>query len=126
MRFVLDSSALLAFIWSEPGSEVVAGIISHTAISAVNLAEVCTKLADRGMDGQKVKEVLSALAIRTVAFDERQAFMSGELRTATRQYGLSIGDRACLALALSEKATTLTADRVWGELELGIKVQLIR
>lgn len=126
MTIVLDSSALLALLWSEPGSEVVATVMEEAIISAVNMAEVCSKLADRGIVGVEIHALLSELAVRVVVFDESQAFRTGELRPATRAFGLSIGDRACLALAVSEKLSVITADKAWGNLNLGISITLIR
>ncbi len=126
MTIVLDSSALLALLWSEPGSEVVAKVMDEAIISAVNMAEVCSKLADRGIVGVEIHALLSELAVRVVVFDESQAFRTGELRPATRAFGLSIGDRACLALAVSEKLSVITADKAWGNLNLGISITLIR
>ena len=126
MTTVVDSSALLALLWSEPGSEAVATVMADAIISAVNMAEVCSKLADRGIVGVEVRALLSELAIRVVAFDESQAFKTGDLRLATRAFGLSIGDRACLALAVSEKLGVITADKAWDSLNLGMSITLIR
>ncbi|MGQ0485798.1 MAG: type II toxin-antitoxin system VapC family toxin [Hyphomicrobiales bacterium] len=126
MTAVLDSSALLALLWSEPGSEEVGGLLDQASVSAVNLAEVCSKLVDRGVTGAGIRHLLSALPVRVVAFDEKQALQSGELRAATRQLGLSLGDRACLGLAMAEKTTAVTADRAWTGLELGIAIRSIR
>ena len=126
MTAVLDSSALLALLWSEPGSEAVAAVMNEAKISAVNMAEVCSKLADRGIAGVEIRALLSELAIQVVAFDEDQAFTTGDLRLATRAFGLSIGDRACLALAALEKLNAITADKAWGNLDIGISITLIR
>lgn len=126
MTVVLDSSALLALLWSEPGSDAVAAVMDNAAISAVNMAEVYSKLIDRGIVGDEIRALLSELAIRVVTFDEAQAFKAGDLRLATRALGLSIGDRACLALAASENLSALTADKAWGNLDLGISITLIR
>lgn len=126
MTVVLDASALLALLWSEPGSEVVADVLPGALLSAVNLAEVCSKLVDRGVDGQAVRDLLLDLPIRIAGFDERQALIAGEFRRATRSLGLSIGDRACLALAHVENATAMTADRSWSGLGALAAVRLIR
>lgn len=126
MAAVLDSSALLALLWAEPGSEAVSAAMDGAIMSAVNWAEVCTKLADRGIVHAEVRTLLSGLAIRVVAFDEGQAFKAGELRLATRALGLSIGDRACLALAATENLSAITADRAWRDLDLGFPITSIR
>ena len=126
MTTVLDSSAVLALLWSEPGSEAVADVMGDAIISAVNMAEVCSKLADRGIVGGEIRDVLSELAIRVVAIDESQAFTTGDLRLATRACGLPISDRTCLAVAAAEKLDVITAGKAWGNLDLGISVALIR
>jgi ribonuclease VapC len=126
MKAVLDSSALLALLWGEPGSEVTRSVLPYAVISAVNLAEVCTKLADHGLDQDDVRSELAILSLKIVSFDERQAYSVGNLRHTTRQFGLSLGDRACLGLAEAENATAVTADRNWPALQLGIEVKTIR
>jgi len=126
MRVVLDSSALLALLWDEAGSKDVAAVLDSAIMSAVNMAEVCSKLVDRGIHGESVRSLLSDLPVRIIAFDEQQAFGAGELRAATRDLGLSIGDRACLGLALLENARVVTADRAWSTLQLGIGIDTIR
>lgn len=126
MRVVLDSSALLALLWGEAGSEGVAAVLDAAIMSAVNMAEVCSKLVDRGIHGDSVRSLLSDLPVRIVAFDEKQAFGAGELRPSTRELGLSIGDRACLGLAMMEGAKAITADRAWSGLQLGVLIDVIR
>lgn len=126
MTVVLDSSAVLALLWSEPGSETVAAALEQSMMSAVNMAEVCSKLADRGVASEAAKQLLLDLSIRIVVFDEAQALRIGDLRASTRHYGLSVGDRACLGLAISEKAIAVTADKTWQKLELGIVIKAIR
>jgi len=123
---VIDSSALLALLWTEPGHQTVLAAIDGAAISAVNMAEVASKLADRGVTGAAVASNLAKFPVEVVPFDERQAMRTGALRDATRRLGLSIGDRACLGLALAEGAKILTADRHWARLDLGIDITLIR
>ncbi len=126
MSTVIDSSALLALLWSEPGHQTVLAAINGAMISAVNLAEVASKLTDRGVIGAAVSSALAKFPLEVVPFDERQALRSGDLRQATRRLGLSIGDRACLGLALAKGAKVLTADRHWARLDLGIDITLIR
>lgn len=128
-RIVLDTSAILAQLWSEPGAEIVNRRMENSIVSAVNLAEVFTKLIERGL--LEIAETQIALLqvespIRIVPFDEVQAIICARLRTESRSLGLSLGDRACLALAIIEGATVLTADRVWADLGLSVKIELIR
>ena len=126
MTVVVDASALLALLWSEPGSEAVAELMGDALMSSVNLAEVCSKLADRGIGNEEIRELLTDLPIRIAVFDEGQAHTVGELRDQTRPLGLSIGDRACLGLAILESAGVVTADKAWRNLDLGIRMTFIR
>ncbi len=126
LAVVLDSSALLALLWSEPGADAVEAILQGALMSAVNMAEVCSKLADRGVASGEVRALLDDLPVNVIAFDRAQAAKSGELRDATRALGLSLGDRACLALAMTEAADAVTADRSWTELDLDVSVTAIR
>ena len=126
MSAVLDSSAVLAVIWNEPGSDMVLDRIEGAVISAVNYAEVLTKISDRGIDSKPAKALLASLAIETIVFDKVQAETSSQLRSQTRHLGLSLGDRACIALAMTKGWPVLTADKVWTELSISIDVQLVR
>ena len=126
MTVVLDASAVLSVLWNEPGCDVVLEHIDGGLISAVNHAEVMSKIDDRGVDREGALSLLAQLAIDVIAFDKDQANSVGELRSKTRQLGLSLGDRACLALALSRRSTVLTADKAWSKLNLDIEIQIIR
>ena len=126
MSAVLDSSAVLAVIWNEPGGDMVLDRIDGAVMSAVNYAEVLTKISDRGIDPKPAKVLLASLAIETIDFDKTQAETSSQLRSQTRHLGLSLGDRACIALAMTKGWPVLTADKVWMELSISIDVQLVR
>jgi ribonuclease VapC len=126
MSAVLDSSAVLAVIWNEPGSDMVLDHVDGAVISAVNYAEVLTKISDRGVDGKRASALLASLAIETIAFDKAQAETSGQIRSQTRHLGLSLGDRACIALAMTKGWPVLTADKAWAELTLSVQVLLVR
>ena len=123
---VLDSSAVLAVVLNEPGASLVKTGARGTAISAVNLAEVVSKLCDQLLSKEQIVSIVDGLGLEVAPFDESQAIIAGHLRVATRHLGLSLGDRACLALAISEKATVLSADRSWAGLDLGIEIKVIR
>lgn len=126
MSAVLDSSAVLAVIWNEPGSDMVLDRLDGAVISAVNYAEVLTKISDRGIDSKPAKALLASLAIETIDFDKAQAENVSQLRSQTRHLGLSLGDRACIALAITKDWPVLTADKAWAELSLSVEVQLVR
>ena len=124
---VLDASALLALLQNEPGAEVVADLLPHGIMSAVNLSEVVAKLMDHGMPLEEAREALDGLPIDVASFDRDAAFAAGELHGVTRGARLSLGDRACLALATRLGATAVTADRAWASLGDGIaRVTLLR
>jgi PIN domain nuclease of toxin-antitoxin system len=123
---VLDSSALLAIAFGEDGAEEAARAVPGGIMSAVNASEVVTKLVDLGAGGEEARQSLFAFGLTIRPFDAAQATEAGMLRAATRAQGLSLGDRACLALALREGARVMTADRAWAKLDLGVEVVLIR
>jgi PIN domain nuclease of toxin-antitoxin system len=123
---VLDASALLGLLNAEQGSDLVQDRLPQSIISAVNLAEVVTRLSILGMPEKAIRETMDLLALEIFAFDEKQAFEAGFLSIYTRPLGLSFGDRACLALARSIQAVAVTADRAWKELEIGVEIELIR
>jgi ribonuclease VapC len=130
-HLVLDSSALLAYLRAEPGSDRVGVALQQsTAISAVNWAEVLSKLIDFGYDasmaGERFRDQGLGAAITIWPFDERFARLVGGLRDQTRPYGLSLGDRACLALGSFLKVPILTADRKWAELKMRVTLRFIR
>lgn len=122
---VLDSSAVLALLLSEPGSERVKAVLPGAFLSAVNMAEVVSKLCERGMPAGEARAAIEAIGVRIVDFDIDQACLSGELRPMTRSAGLSLGDRACLALARLRQLSAMTADTPWRELK-GFDVIFIR
>lgn len=126
--YVLDASALLCLVNGEPGSDRVAAMLSQAVISAVSLAEVATKLNELGADATTARALLASLHLSVVPFDESMAFATGALRAATRGQGLSLGDRACLALSISRSATALTTDKAWAEVggRVGVAVEMLR
>ena len=126
MTIALDASAVLAVINSEPGAEMVQDAWTEASISAANYSEVIAKLVDAGLDDAEAIAILEALPFTVHALDVAQARRAGLLRRWTREYGLSLGDRACLALAASLGLPAMTADRAWMDLGLGIEVIVIR
>lgn len=122
----LDSSAVLAVILSEPGGERVAPILRGALLSSVNLAEVQTRLILRGANADSALRAIRELECEICPFVESQAQTAAELVLQTRSLGLSLGDRACLALGIERKAAIYTADRSWTQLSLGIRIQAIR
>jgi len=126
MTVVVDSSVLLAVLRNEDGAERAMRFLAEALLSSVNAVEVMTRLIDLGYETDRALSALSRFRLTIVALDEELAVMAGRLRAVTRHRGLSLGDRACLALAIRENATALTADRNWADLDLPCKVELIR
>jgi PIN domain nuclease of toxin-antitoxin system len=123
---VLDSSAILAVVFNEPGGDIVLPLLKGGFLSTVNLAEVHTLLVLRGVDADFAWRRVMAFGCEVSFFDDLQARLAGELVAQTRPYGLSLGDRACLALAIHRKATVYTTDAAWKKLNLPIAVEVIR
>jgi PIN domain nuclease of toxin-antitoxin system len=123
----LDAPALLALLNAEPGgAEVRAALAVGAAISAVNWSEVVSKLSEAGMSEAEIRAVLDPFARHVIAFDDDLAYRAGLLRPATKAAGLSLGDRACLALAQRLGVPALTADRGWQGLSIGVAIRVIR
>jgi ribonuclease VapC len=124
--YVLDASAVLAFLRDEEGGARVGALMDGAVVSAVNLSEVAAKLSDFGMPPIPVAEALRQFSAISADFDADQALVAGMLRYHTRAKGLSLGDRACLALAQTTGRIALTADRAWLGLDIGVSVEAIR
>jgi PIN domain nuclease of toxin-antitoxin system len=122
---VLDASALLVLLNAEPGSEQVAKAMPGAVISAVNLAEVVGKLSEAGLPEATLREALRVLSLDVRPFAEDDAYEAGLLRAPTRRAGLSLGDRACLALAARLKLPALTTDRAWKRVRTGAKMRVV-
>lgn len=125
-EIVLDASALMAVLREEPGAATVEAVLDHAAISAVNLSEVQAKLVERGTTAELAWSSLIDLDLEVIDFDLSQAKVTGDLRSLTRAQGLSLGDRACLALAQVLGLPAMTADRAWAGLAVGIEIRTVR
>lgn len=125
-KIIFDSSAILALLNMERGHEIVAQNLDRAIVSSVNFSEVITVLARKGLGQERVIKSLKETFLHIEDFDTEQAIVAAKLDEVTRAHGLSLGDRACLALAKSKNLSVLTADKVWKGLELSVKVQLIR
>jgi PIN domain nuclease of toxin-antitoxin system len=123
---VIDSSVVLAFMLRELTAVEAEPWLTGASISAVNLSEVITKLIDRGLSAETIAENIADLNLEVRPFDQAQAERAGLLRSCTRELGLSLGDRACLALAIDVGGSVATADKAWAELDIGIPIELIR
>jgi len=115
---VLDASAVLAVLNSEPGANDALRYFDDALLSAVNLSEVLQKAAQIGVDPALVHQLLGETEIGIVPFDEPMAAAVAGLWPMTRVSGLSLGDRACLALADAVNGIAVTADPAWAKLEV--------
>ena len=125
-KYVLDASAVLALLNQEPGMGRVEAVLADSCLGTINYCEVLGKLIDAGVPEQDARESVELLNVEIVSFDTDMARLAAVLRPTTKKLGLSLGDRSCLALALSRRNTAVTAERVWPRLKIGVKIELIR
>lgn len=123
---VLDASALLAAIHNEKGGDYVKKHIDHCVVSTVNWSEVLQKLERAGTQVSKIEKALKALGLTIIGFTEEDAKNCASLWSPSKKLGLSLADRACLATGQRLKSDVITADRVWNEIEISLKIHLIR
>jgi ribonuclease VapC len=123
---IFDASALLALLLGEPGGAGVEPLLLGGATSAVIACEVQTRLVDKGMPATEARTALNDLGLAIAPFAADDATAAAALRPATRKAGLSLGDRACLALAYRTGWPVYTADRPWTTLGLDLDIRLIR
>ena len=125
---VLDASAVLALLFGETGADVVRPRVRSGLISTVNVAEVLAKLVDKGVPADEAARAVDMLGMEPVPLSVEQAQLSAALRSTTRAAGLSLGDRACLALARERGLPAVTAERRWPEIAeaAGVAVEVIR
>jgi PIN domain nuclease of toxin-antitoxin system len=125
-KIVLDASALLCLLNDEPGADRVAEVLTRSLIGATNLAEVVSKLRERGLSLVEVREALGGLHLDVRPLTPSQAMLIGDLRPATRPLGLSLGDRACLALAIELNAVIYTTDDALTKADVAITATNVR
>ena len=123
---VADASAVIALLVGERFAGFEPLRLAAACISAVNLSEVWSRLQEIGMPESAVEAAVAELDLVVVPFDEPQARAAARLRALRRHAGLSLGDRACLALGMTLGRPVVTADRAWAGLDLGVEVVTIR
>lgn len=125
-RSVVDASTVIAALSEERGGETAFATLTSALISAVNYTEVATWLVERGAPTQQVERDLAILGMQVLDFDGAQALEAARLQPLTRHRGLSLGDRACLALASLRRLPVMTADSAWAQVDVGIEINVIR
>ena len=127
MIHVMDSSALLALTRGELGFETVQELLhcEECAISSVNMAEVGTKLIDYGLPPNELLRIVNQFQIDVIDFNTEQAIVSAQLRPLTRAAGLSLGDRACLALTKLMDGIAVTTDQAWQDVRISADVRVL-
>ncbi len=126
MATVLDASAVFAVLQKERGAELVMACLHDALLCAVNYAEAVSKLAERSVPADLAAAAIQKLGAAVVAFDGDLAARAGALRARTRHLGLSLPDRACLALAERERAPVMTGNPKWARIDIGVPIRLIR
>lgn len=126
MTSVLDASSLLAFLHDEPGAPRVWAALPGALVSTVNWSEVVQKALQRDADIAGLHDDFAQVGVEFVPFSVQQAQIAALLWPRTRASGLSLGDRACLALGLERGAPILTADQAWSGLRIGVPIEQIR
>lgn len=125
-EIVLDSSAVLALLCEETGAQVVFEHLPGAIISTVNVAEIFSKAVEKGLGLEPARLALAKLRLSVIPFDDDLAFITGTLREPTRILGLSLGDRACLALGMARQLPVLTTESRWKDVTLDIEIIQIR
>lgn len=124
---ILDASALITLLSEEKGNETVASVLPKSVMSSVNIAEVAKFLIEkRNLNKEEVSNIIQSLIETIIPFDMQLALISADIVRQTKSLGLSLGDRACLALAISTGYTVYSSDRIWSKLDLGCKIVVIR
>ncbi len=124
--YVIDASAFLAIVRGEPGADLATSRLPGASMSVVNASEALMRGMEKGLPLDLMRALLSSQQVRLLVFDEALAVATALLRPASKHAGLSFADRACIATAVALKATVVTADRVWADLDLPCTVELIR
>jgi len=126
VKAVLDASAILAYLQSEPGSETIEDVLSGAAVSSVNWSEVVQKTLASKIAANNLRDDFEALGVRVHEFTADDAETAAALWQATRNFGLSLADRACLSLGMRLSLQVWTTDRNWARLKIKVPVRVVR
>ena len=126
-KILLDTSAIIALLKKEKGHEKVSDILATSAISTVNFAELVSVLARDGVSSDDIDSMIDNIIPDIIPFTHEISITTGKLLTTTKPFGLSLGDRACLATAIHSNIDVYTTDKAWANLNIpDVKIHLIR
>ena len=126
-KILLDASAILALIQGEPGYLILEDVIAHSICSSVNISEVVSVLTRTGVPQDKIEDIIKNCIPEIIPFSVSEAMLAGTLIDKTKSYGLSLGDRACIATAILHKIPVYTTDQIWKKLDLpNLQVIVVR
>ena len=126
-KIVLDSSALITLFAKEPGYKYVKQHMKYAVISSINIAEVykyCIEV--QKLTEEDCRNLIKLSGIKIIDFCEAQALISAAIIKETKQYGLSLGDRGCIALAMFKNCSILTCDQIWQKVKLEVEFVMAR
>lgn len=126
IKYVIDTSALLALIQGEKGSDTIVAALPDAIMSSVNIAEAATVLMRNQFNKVETTKLINSLIKDSIVFDQEQAFETANIKAQTKLNGLSLGDCACLSLAKLKNLPVLTADKIWSKLNIDIEIKFIR
>lgn len=127
-KAIIDASALLAFLKDESFALYdLESILPKSLISSVNACEVATVMLRLGIPYETIESLIDETVGQIIPFNKEHYLLAANLYNNTKQYGLSLGDRACLALAQQTNLPVYTADQIWSKLQLeNVEIKLIR
>lgn len=124
---LLDTSAVIALLKKEPGYKIIESIIASSAVSAINLAELITVLTRFEITENEIEEITADIVPQIIPFCRDLAKRVNILSKHINGYGLSLGDKACIATGEYYNMNIYTADKIWSELKIpNLKIILVR
>lgn len=126
-KIVFDSSVLIALFAKEKGFEIIKQHLKNAIISSVNIAEVYKYCIDiQKLTEDECKDIVNISGVKIIEFDQEQALITARIYPKTKEYGLSLGDRACISLAIEKECSVLTCDKIWEKVNLDIEFIMAR
>ena len=124
---LLDASCVLAWLFAEPGAEVVEPVLTTGYITAVNMAEVIRTVDRFTGSGLACATDLIEAGLTVVPFSWMHVSEISIIQHASpRKRNLSLGDACCLAYGMTQGMDIWTADRTWATLNLAAEITVIR